>query len=167
MHNDRHDLRIVIWNAHGANMNNAMVQDAVQQDSIICADASIYSLHGTPGQPAPTPAARIPHLSSAICSGVVGRERMGTAFPHKKLSGNGVPTREILRFYCYLYMYFQMLPCHNIPCTSNHVITGHQNCKVFRTLKLISRGTCSIYIVNRLRHKIHEFPLKLLSLTLN
>ena len=22
---------------------------------------------------------------------------MGTAFPHKKLSGNGVPTREILR----------------------------------------------------------------------
>ena len=26
-------------------------------------------------------------------SGVVGRERMGTAFPHKKLSGNGVPTR--------------------------------------------------------------------------
>ena len=30
-------------------------------------------------------------------SGVVGRERMGTAFPDKKLSGNGVPTREILR----------------------------------------------------------------------
>ena len=30
-------------------------------------------------------------------SGVVGRERMGTAFPHKKLSGNGVPTREFLR----------------------------------------------------------------------
>ena len=30
-------------------------------------------------------------------SGVVGRERMGTALPHKKLSGNGVPTREILR----------------------------------------------------------------------
>ena len=23
---------------------------------------------------------------------------MGTAFPHKKLSGNGVPTREILRY---------------------------------------------------------------------
>ena len=30
-------------------------------------------------------------------SGVVGRERMGTAFPHNKLSGNGVPTREVLR----------------------------------------------------------------------
>ena len=30
-------------------------------------------------------------------SGVVGRERRKTAFPHKKLSGNGVPTREILR----------------------------------------------------------------------
>ena len=38
------------------------------------------------------------------CSGVVGRERMGTAFPHKKLSENGVPTREILGdslYYCY------------------------------------------------------------------
>ena len=37
-------------------------------------------------------------------SGVVGRERMGTAFPHKKLSGNGVPTKDILRdsfYYCY------------------------------------------------------------------
>ena len=32
-----------------------------------------------------------------MSSGVVGRERMGTAFPHKKLSGNGVSTREILR----------------------------------------------------------------------
>ena len=31
-------------------------------------------------------------------SGVVGLERMGTAFPHKKLSGNGVPTRLILRY---------------------------------------------------------------------
>ena len=36
-------------------------------------------------------------------SGVVGRERMGTAFPHKKFSGNGVPTRAILRLYCYCY----------------------------------------------------------------
>ena len=32
-----------------------------------------------------------------LTSCVVGRERMGKAFPHKKLSGNGVPTREILR----------------------------------------------------------------------
>ena len=40
---------------------------------------------------------------SLALSGVVGRERMGTAFPHKKLSGNGVPTREILRFCCYCY----------------------------------------------------------------
>ena len=36
-------------------------------------------------------------LSSVASSCVVGRERMGTVFPHKKLSGNGVPTREILR----------------------------------------------------------------------
>ena len=47
------------------------------------------------------------------CSGVVGRERMGTAFPHKKLSGNGVPTREILRDIFSLlllnYKYFALL----------------------------------------------------------
>ena len=47
-------------------------------------------------------------------SGVVGRERMGTAFPHKKLSGNGVPTREILRDIFSLlllnYSYFPLLP---------------------------------------------------------
>ena len=40
-----------------------------------------------------------------ISSGVVGRERMGTAFPHKKLSGNGVPTREILRYIFLLLLY--------------------------------------------------------------
>ena len=69
-----------------------------------------------------------------IDSGVVGRERMGTAFPHKKLSGNGVPTREILRdiFHLlllnkYLISYFLLLHCYNIPFTSNHVKTGHQN----------------------------------------
>ena len=28
---------------------------------------------------------------------VVRRERMGTAFPHKKLNGSGVPSREIMR----------------------------------------------------------------------
>ena len=43
-------------------------------------------------------------------SGVVGRERMGTAFPHEKLSGNGVPTREILR-YIFLLAIFH---CHHI-----------------------------------------------------
>ena len=32
-----------------------------------------------------------------LSSGVVGRERMRTAFPHKKFIGNGVPAREILR----------------------------------------------------------------------
>ena len=58
-------------------------------------------------------------------SGVVGRERMGTAFPHKKLSGNGVPTREVFRDIFSLlllnYSYCPLLPCYNIPCTSNHV----------------------------------------------
>ena len=34
MQNDRHDLRIVSWNAQGANMETARIQDAVQKDSI-------------------------------------------------------------------------------------------------------------------------------------
>ena len=63
-------------------------------------------------------------LIIVVRSGVVGRERMGTAFPHKKLSGNGVPTREILRF-CLLLLNklfptvtmlqhsVHLKPCHN------------------------------------------------------
>ena len=47
-------------------------------------------------------------------SGVVGRERMGTAFPHNRLSGNCVPTREFLRDIFSLlllnYSYFPLLP---------------------------------------------------------
>ena len=38
-----------------------------------------------------------PPRNTSSCSGVVGQERMGTAFPHKKLSGSGVPTRRFLR----------------------------------------------------------------------
>ena len=46
--------------------------------------------------------------------------------------------------------------------------TEHQNLQSIIALKLISNGTCSIYehVVNGLYHKIHVFPLKLLSLTL-
>ena len=43
-------------------------------------------------------------------SGVVGRERMGTAFPHKKLSGNGVPTRETLR----VTFLIDIFHCHHV-----------------------------------------------------
>ena len=64
-----------------------------------------------------------------VSSGVVGRERMGTAFPHKKLSGNGVPTREILRyllivaiklaiFHCYHYNVQIQIPTRSISCIS-------------------------------------------------
>ena len=42
-----------------------------------------------------------PEMRTYEASGVVGRERMGTAFPHKKLSGNGVSTREILCKYLF------------------------------------------------------------------
>ena len=48
--------------------------------------------------------------SSHVVSGVVGRERMGTAFPHKKLNGNDVPTREILRV-IFLIVIFH---CHHV-----------------------------------------------------
>ena len=56
----------------------------------------------------------IKNINISKHSGVVGRERMGTAFPHKKLSGNGVPTREFLRDIFSLlllnYSYFPLLP---------------------------------------------------------
>ena len=38
------------------------------------------------------------YMFAAETSGVVERERMGTAFPHKKLSGNGVPTSDLIFF---------------------------------------------------------------------
>ena len=49
---------------------------------------------------------------------------MGTAFPHKKLSGNGVPTREILRDIFFiiaiklatLYCYHVTHPVYIKPC---------------------------------------------------
>ena len=49
----------------------------------------------------------------AIPSGVVGRERMGTAFPHKELSGNGVPTREIL-IDIFLLLLFNVFHCYHV-----------------------------------------------------
>ena len=42
-------------------------------------------------------------------SGAVGRERMGTAFPHKKLSGNGVPIRDFLRDILYIVLLFLLI----------------------------------------------------------
>ena len=63
-------------------------------------------------------------------SGVVERERMGTVFPHKKLSGNGVPTRELLRDIFLLLLsnlLFSLLPCYNTSHTSKYVKTEHQN----------------------------------------
>ena len=38
-------------------------------------------------------------MFAAETSGVVGREHMGTAFPHNKLSRNGVPTSDFLNYY--------------------------------------------------------------------
>ena len=59
--------------------------------------------------------------------------------------------------------------CYSILCFSNHVKTRHQNLQSIIALKPISKGTCSIYKVNGYVDrvtKIHEFPLKLLLLTL-
>ena len=49
--------------------------------------------------------------------------------------------------------------------TSHQVSTEHHNLQSISQLKQISKGTCSIHIVNGLYHKIHEFSLKLLPLT--
>ena len=70
-------------------------------------------------------------------SGVVGRERMGTAFPHKKLSGNGVPTREILTYNFLLLLLIKLVIFHCYRVTTFRasqnmleVKTGHQNFQV-------------------------------------
>ena len=71
-------------------------------------------------------------LVNRLPSGVVGRERMGTAFPHKKLSGNGVPTRETLRYLfiiaskLLLFSTVTMLQ-HSVHLNLNHVKIGHQD----------------------------------------
>ena len=92
-------------------------------------------------------------------SGVVGRERMGTAFPHKKLSGNGVPTREILRLFCIITIKF--LTVNNFVTTFSAPQTisklDIRICKALEIvpLKQISKGKCSIYIVEGLYPKFH------------
>ena len=60
MHNDRHDMRIVSWNVHGSS-SHENCQDPRCRTARLhrCVDASRYSLHGTPGQHAHTPVARI------------------------------------------------------------------------------------------------------------
>ena len=102
-------------------------------------------------------------------SGVVGRERMGTAFPHKKLSGNGVPTREILRHCFIIAVMLAIFLCYHVTTfrapQKHYVKTGHHDLQSISALNLISKGVCSSYIIDRLYHKIHEFPLKLLPLT--
>ena len=83
-------------------------------------------------------------MKCITASGVVGRERMGTAFPHKKLSGNGVPTREILSdsfiiaiklaiFHCY-----QVTPFRAPQTMSKLLDIRHQNWQSISALKLIS-----------------------------
>ena len=49
-------------------------------------------------------------------SGVVGRERTGTAFPHKKLSFH----KRNFERYLFVISYFPLLLCYKIWCTSNH-----------------------------------------------
>ena len=83
---------------------------------------------------------------------------MGTAFPHNKLSGNGVPTRGILRLFCIITIKFLTV--------NNYVTTfsGPQTmskldtriCKALEIvpLKHISKGACSIYIVEGFRGAI-------------
>ena len=90
---------------------------------------------------------------------------MGMAFPHKKLSGNGVPTREILRLFCINYV--DLIITIKFLTVNNYVTTFSapqtiskldiRICKALEIvpLKQISKGTCSIYIVEGLYPKFH------------
>ena len=74
---------------------------------------------------------------------------MGTAFPLKKLSGNGVPTREVLRLFCIITIKFltvnKYVTTFNAPQTISKL--DIRICKALEIvpLKHISKGTCSIY----------------------
>ena len=69
----------------------------------------------------------------AICSGVVGRECMGTAFPQENFL-------EIYLYYCYYISCYPLLPCpcYNIPCTLNGTMSklNFRNCKVTACLMI-------------------------------
>ena len=82
------------------------------------------------------------------CSGVVGRERMGTAFPYKKLSGNGVPTREILRLFCIITIKFLTVNYYVTTFSAPQTISklDIRICKALEIapLKHISKGTCMV-----------------------
>ena len=94
------------------------------------------------------------------CSGVVGRERMGTAFPHKKLSGNGVPTREILKLFCIITIKFLTVNNYVTTFSAPQTISklDIRICKALEIvpLKQISKGrsTCSIYYSRRVVSQI-------------
>ena len=94
-----------------------------------------------------------------IVSGVVGRERMGTAFPHKKLNGNGVPTKEILRLFCIITIKFLTVNYYVTTFSAPQTMSklDIRICKALEIvpLKHISKGTCSIHIVEGLYHKFH------------
>ena len=99
------------------------------------------------------------HTRVQTFSGVVGRERMGMAFPHKKLSGNGVPTREILRLFCIITIKFLTVNYYVTTFSAPQTMSklDIRICKALEIvpLKHISKGTCSIHIVEGLYHKFH------------
>ena len=86
---------------------------------------------------------------------------MGTAFPHKKLSGNGVPTREILRLFCIITIKFLTVNYYVTTFSAPQTMSklDIRICKALEIvpLKHISKGTCtcSIHIVEGLYHKFH------------
>ena len=75
-----------------------------------------------------------------VCSGVVGRERIGTAFPHNKLNGNGVPTREILRLFCSITIKFL---------TVNYYVTTFS---APRTMSKLDIRICKALEIDPLKH---------------
>ena len=98
-------------------------------------------------------------------SGVVGRERMGTAFPHKKLSGNGVPTREILRYLFIITIKLAIFTVTMLQSFHAPQTMSKEDIKICIYLHIKTKFQWYVLHVDGLYQKIHEFPLKLFLLT--
>ena len=90
----------------------------------------------------------IAFLFRNISSGVVGRERVGTAFPHKKLSGNGVPTREILYLKDLSTIYFKHVKMPYIEIFSGYEIWVRTLQQQQHSLKIVNSNSINLKVLS-------------------
>ena len=81
-------------------------------------------------------------------SGVVGRERVGTAFPYKKLSGNGVPTREILYLKDLSTIYFKHVKMPYIEIFSGYEIWVRTLQQQQHSLKIVNSNSINLKVLS-------------------